>query len=50
MPDVFGISEMINIHAIRLVVMKHSQEVIKLLIVPSFSILFGSETVAKVCL
>ena len=47
--ELFGISEMINIHLIRLVVMKQSQEVIKLLLVPSFLILFGPETVAKVC-
>lgn len=43
MPDVFGISEMINVHVIRLVLVKGSQEVIKLL--SSSQILFGSESV-----
>lgn len=44
MPDVFGISEMINVHVIRLVVMKGSQELIKLL--SSYQVLFISETVS----
>lgn len=44
MPHVFGISEMINVHAIRLVVMKGSQEGIKLL--SSFQVLFVFETVS----
>lgn len=41
MPDVFGISEMINVRVIRLVVMKGSQELIKLLC--SSQVLFISE-------
>lgn len=45
MPDVFGISEMINVHVIRLVLVKGSQEVIKLL--SSSQILFGSESVSS---
>lgn len=44
MPDVFGISEVINVHVIKLVVMKGSQEVIKLL--SSSHILFASETLS----
>lgn len=44
MPDVFGISEMINVCVIRLVVTKGSVEVIKLL--SGSQVLFLSETVS----